>query len=219
MKTLSVQAWELSASIINAIKNHPFNQELMSGKLSRDKFTYYIEQDSLYLNDFSRCHAILATKAPPSYTQIFLKFSEYTLLAEQDAVHHFFKELFDFKSTHQTTPATLCYTNYLLRTCLMEPVEVGIAAVLPCFWVYRDIGLYIAQSSANNNPYARWIETYSSDDFGQAVNQAIVIFDELGLQTTEAIRQKMLDAFYKSTCFEWHFWNDAYNQVVFDRIK
>ena len=101
----------------------------------------------------------------------------------------------------------------------MEPVEVGIAAVLPCFWVYRDIGLYIAQSSANNNPYARWIEAYSSDDFSQAVNQAISIFDELGLQTTEAIRQKMLDAFYKSTCFEWHFWNDAYNQVVFDRIK
>ena len=219
MRTLSVQAWELSASIINAIKNHPFNQELMSGKLSRDRFTYYIEQDSLYLNDFSRCHAILATKVPPSYTQIFLKFSEYTLLAEQDAVHHFFKELFNFKSTNQITPATLCYTNYLLRTCLMEPVEVGIAAVLPCFWVYRDIGLYIAQSSANNNPYARWIETYSSDDFSQAVNQAISIFDELGLQTTEAIRQKMLDAFYKSTCFEWHFWNDAYNQVVFDRIK
>jgi len=28
--------------------------------------------------------------------------------------------------------------------------------------------------------------------------------------------RKMLDAFYKSAALEWHFWNDSYNQVVFD---
>ena len=29
-------------------------------------------------------------------------------------------------------------------------------------------------------------------------------------------RGLMLDSFYKSTALEWHFWNDSYNQVVFD---
>ena len=215
---LSEKAWELSSPIINAIKTHPFNQQLMSGILNRDIFTYYIEQDSLYLNDFSRCLAIIASKAPTAHIQHFLDFAKGALLAEQETVHYFFKQLFDIKETNKLTLATLSYTSYLLRTCSMEPIEVAIAAVLPCFWVYREIGLFIAKSSGSNNPYAQWIEVYSSDDFNHSVEKAISIFDELGRHTSEVIQQKMLDAFYKSTCLEWHFWNDAYNKTYFDNI-
>jgi thiaminase/transcriptional activator TenA len=49
-----------------------------------------------------------------------------------------------------------------------------------------------------------------------AVNQAIAIFDELADSANETTRQKMLDAYYKSICLEWHFWNDGYYLKRFD---
>jgi hypothetical protein len=44
----------------------------------------------------------------------------------------------------------------------------------------------------------------------------ISIFDEISQYTTEDVHEKMLTAFHTSTKWEWHFWNDAYQQAVFD---
>lgn len=216
--TLSKKAWETATKIITAIKQHPFNQELQQGTLPLDKFAYYIEQDTLYLQDFARCHAIIASKAPLEYVKCFLRYSEQTFIAEQEVVHQFFRNIYQFQKTELLSPATLSYTSYLLRICMSEPVEVGIAAILPCFWVYREIGLCIAKNYTANNPFARWIETYASNEFGAEVAEAIHIFDTLGAKANEIIQHKMLDAFYKSTCLEWHFWNDAYYQIAFDQV-
>ena len=83
-KKLSEKAWSLSKSVIQAIKNHPFNQELMKGTLARDKFAYYIEQDTLYLQDFARCHALLASKASLEDMKSFLTYSNQSLIVEQE---------------------------------------------------------------------------------------------------------------------------------------
>jgi thiaminase/transcriptional activator TenA len=219
LMTLSKTAWTMSAKIIQAIENHPFNQELMRGTLASDKFAYYIEQDSLYLQDFARCHALIASRVSHEYVRCFLRYSDYTFVAEQEIVHQYFRDTFHFQESGLLSPATLSYTSYLLRMCSTEAVEVGIAAVLPCFWIYREVGMYIARHAGANNPYSRWIETYSSDDFANSVNEAISIFDALADKAADATRQKMLDTFYKSTCLEWHFWNDAYYKIAFDDVN
>ena len=216
---LSTKAWNNSASIYEAIINHPFNQELMKGSLNQDKFACYIEQDVLYLQDFARCHAIMASKASLDHVRKFLKYSDYTFVAEQEIVHQFFKKAFDFKESGLITSATISYTSYMLRSCLNDSVEVGMAALLPCFWIYREVGNYIAKYADKSNPYYRWIETYTSEDFTNTVDEAIDIFNILAENTTENIRQKMIDAFYKSACLEWHFWNDAYKMKSFDDVS
>lgn len=133
-------------------------------------------------------------------------------------VHQFFKRTFQFTDTCMISLATLSYTSYLLHTCSMESVEVAVAAVLPCFWVYREVGNFIAQHSDSNNPFARWIDTYSSKEFDESVNEIIDIFDSLASKASDEIRERMLSAFYKSTCLELHFWNDAYNIAKLDSI-
>lgn len=215
---LSQQAWEKSAHIINAIKQHPFNQELMQGTLAPDKFAYYIEQDALYLQDFARCQALIAARAPLDYVRSFLRYADYTFIAEQEIVHQFFRTTFGFQATGKLTPATLSYTSWLLAVCSREPVEVAVAAVLPCFWVYRETGRHINSHANADNPFSRWIDTYSSADFDHTVNDAIHICDALAQKTSDDIRARMLDVFYKSTCLEWHFWNDAYHNAVFDDV-
>ncbi len=215
-KRLSDLAWHQSKEIVNAIKKHPFNTELASGVLSRDKFTYYIEQDALYLRDFSRSLAMISSRVPLEFVKDFLAFAEGALLAEQEVVHSVFKKAFNLQETGKLTPTTLAYTSFLLHVCSNKSVEVAVAAILPCFWVYREVGLAIVSGAKSENPYALWIETYSGEDFGQSVLKAIRIFDRLADQASEEIKIQMLDAFYKSTVFEWHFWNDSYNQTVFD---
>lgn len=210
---LSLKAWERSLPIYEAIIKHPFNQELMLGTLKLDKFSFYIEQDGLYLQDFSRCLAIIASKIALPKVRTFLHYADYALIEEQSVVHEFFEEKFDFKETGIISPATTSYTSYLLRTCALESVEVAVSAILPCFWIYREVGLFIQKHSGSNNPFARWIETYSSKDFVASVDEVIGIFDDLAVDAGDAIRQKMLDVFYNSTCLEWHFWNDAYNKT------
>lgn len=216
---LSTIAWEKTSHIYNAIINHPFNVELMDGTLDKKKFAYYIEQDVLYLQDASKCHAIISTRVPQEYANIFLKYAEYTLITEQELVHKYFKEMFKFNETGLLAPATISYTSYMLKTCLNDAVEVGIASLLPCLWIYREVGLHIAKYSNKNNPYYRWIETYISKDFYDAVEKTIEIFDDLASKTSENNRKKMLDAFYKTACLEWHFWNDSYNLTVFDDLN
>jgi len=215
---LSQQAWSLSTNIIEAIKAHPFNKELMHGTLPLDTFAYYIEQDTLYLQDFTRCHAIIASKISHEYIRCFLSYADSTATAEQDTIHHYFSQALNFKKIGSLTPATLSYTSHILQLCATQSAEIGVAAILPCLWVYSEIGSYMEKYSKPDNPYARWIEVYSSDSFKVTVNEVITIFDDLAAKTTAAVQQQMLDAFYKSTCWEWHFWNDAYNKTAFDAI-
>lgn len=214
----SKEVWKKVSPIIDAIMEHPFNQELAFGTLSEDKFAFYIEQDSRFLQDFAMSHAIIATKISAEFILPFLQFASNTIKEEQEIVHEYFRKIYNFTSTGKITPATLSYTSYLLRVCSLEPVEVGVAAVLPCFWVYREVGLAIAKNSASNNPYSRWIETYASDGFSKTVSEVIRIFDALAAKTTPEIRERMYEAFYNTTVLEWHFWNDAYYQNVFDEI-
>jgi thiaminase/transcriptional activator TenA len=218
MLKLSQQALDYSANILQGIKNHPFNQELMQGTLALDKFAFYIEQDSRYLQDFAKCYAILAAKAPAKYMPFFLRHADSTIASEHTGVHQYFRNSLKLQEMGRITPATFSYTNYLLRICHNEILELGVASVLPCLWVYREVGLMMATQVSQHNPYLRWIEVYASDDFSKCVDEIINIFDVLGAQAGEVIRQSMIKIFYNSVCLEWHFWNDAYHKVVFDEI-
>lgn len=217
--SFSKTVWNHTLPVYQAIIDHPFNQELMKGILERQKFNIYIEQDSLYLQDFSRCLALIASRIPLSYIRPFLRFSEMALIAEQEVVHQFFKDQDGYEEMGVLTSATLSYTSYLLKTCSLDRYEVAVAAVLPCFWIYREVGRHIAENTVYQNPYARWIETYASEDFSKGVDEAIRIFDALAAQASEEIQEKMKEAFYKSSVLEWHFWNDAYGMRGFDSLR
>ncbi|MFY7697955.1 MAG: thiaminase II [Legionella sp.] len=218
MTKLSERALEQCQIIIQAIKEHPFNKKLADGSLNVEKFAYYIEQDILYLRDFARSLAIIASRAPLKFVKDFLSFSEGALIAEQEVVHRFFLDTFNIQATGKLAPATLSYTSYLLQMSSIAPVELAIASMLPCFWVYNIVGQSIAQriDIASQNPYKKWIETYSGKEFSDSVERAIQIFDEIALSVSDDIKHLMVNAFYKSTVLEWHFWNDSYNQAVFD---
>ena len=112
----------------------------------------------------------------------------------------------------EPSPDCLGYTSFLLATAYHEPWEVLVAALLPCFWIYWDVGSAIAQRADAANPYRAWIDTYADEGFGEAVRTVIGITDRAAAATTPAVQARMLTAFVRSTQYEWLFWDGAYQQ-------
>ena len=88
--------------------------------------------------------------------------------------------------------------------------EEAVAGLLPCFWIYREVGNAIHAAAAADNPYRRWIDTYAGDDFSASVDRAIAITDDVAADASEASRTRMRDAYVTSTRLEWMFWESAY---------
>ncbi|MBC7234877.1 MAG: TenA family protein, partial [Chloroflexi bacterium] len=176
-----------------------------------ERFRFYIQQDALYLADFGRALAILGGRSTaPERMLAFVRFAEGAIVVER-ALHQEYFRLFgiDRPMTVQP-PSCFAYTNFLLATVAVRSYEEGIAALLPCFWIYRQVGIHIHAQAAAGNPYQRWIDTYAGEEFGRLVEQAIAITDQVAEETGAALREAMKTAFVTSSRLEWMFWDSAY---------
>jgi thiaminase (transcriptional activator TenA) len=207
-----MQLWEETKWIYEKIIHLPFNQELMKGTLKKDKFIFYIRQDSLYLLDYCRVLATIASKLDKTEKILqFLKFAEDSILVEK-AMHETFLSEYKGDTYNQKSPACFAYTNFLMSTVAFRSTEEAVASILPCFWIYREVGDYIYSNALTNNPYHKWIDTYSAEEFRKATDIAIEATDEIADKASSAIRLKMTDVFILSTKLEYIFWESAYKK-------
>ena len=117
-----------------AIIEHPFNRELGQGTLPVEKFKFYIQQDALYLVDFSRALAIVGAKARlPGWILDFLEFAKDGLVVERALHEEYFLVLLVTPEVEQA-PGCFTYTNYLVATASHRSFEEA-AALLPCFGI------------------------------------------------------------------------------------
>lgn len=208
--TFTKSLWKGIEGIYEAIIDHPFNRELAQGSLPVEKFKFYIRQDALYLVDFSRALAIVGSKALlPHRILDFLEFAKDGLVVER-ALHEEYFRRFDVSPDVDQAPACFAYTNYLVATASHRSFEEATAALLPCFWIYREVGMQIVGRSVPDNPYQLWIDTYAGEEFAAAVKRAIEVTEEVAAGTTAQGRQRMSEAFVLSSRLEWMFWDSAY---------
>jgi len=208
---LSDLAWNKSYSVYKAFIYHPFNQDLMSGTLPMSKFSYYMEQDSYYIRNEARVEGDIVSLINEEYMDDFLGYSFDSLLYLK-TVDYFF-EITNSTKIGNLTAASIDYSNHILSR---NSFEESVAAILPCFWFYSEAGVYMADNMSDNNPYAQWIDSYSSEEFSKKTNKLIDIFDYLADHSTPNMREAMVDAFYKSAIKEVIFYNDIYDMRYYD---
>jgi len=206
----SNEAWQAIAGIYTAIQEMPFIEKLRTGTLEMEKFQYYLKQDSLYLEDFSRSLAMIGARLPNiNDTHLFLGFSEGAIAAEV-GLHEAYFKAYAVESRGEMLPACHHYTSYLKATVVTESVEVAMAAVLPCFWIYKEIGDYIyANRIEAQNPFSAWIDTYAGDEFGEGVRKAIDACNRYAEQASPETRKAMTQAFVYASQLEFDFWDAA----------
>ena len=216
MTDFSAEAWQRTAHLRQMIDALPFNTELTAGTLSRERFQGYIMQDALYLSQYSRILAIAGARGPDTSTLHAFGSCALEAVAVEQALHERYLTEFGVDparlATAEPSPDCLGYTSFLLATAYHDPWEVLVAALLPCFWIYWDVGSRIAKTAAATNPYRAWIDTYADEAFGEAVRSVITVTDQAAAATTQAIQQRMMTAFIRSTQYEWLFWDSAYQQ-------
>jgi thiaminase/transcriptional activator TenA len=133
-------------------------------------------------------------------------------VAVEQALHGQYLSQFGSDPTKaEPSPDCLGYTSFLLATAYHEPWEVLMAAVLPCFWIYWDVGNTIARQATAENPYRAWIDTYSDAAFGNAVRAVIAATDTAAAGASETVRARMMTTFIRSTQYEYLFWDGAYH--------
>lgn len=87
----SKELWKESRAIYEQILEHPFIIELSQGMLSRERFAYYLQQDSLYLIDFARALAYIAAKVEGTSEIVsFLKFAMAAMIEERELHRDYF---------------------------------------------------------------------------------------------------------------------------------
>ncbi len=216
MTSFSDTAWERVARLRRAIHALPFNRELADGTLSTERFRGYIVQDALYLGQYARILALAGARGPAGAVLRAFASCALEAVAVEQTLHEQYLAQFGVDAARvadaEPSPDCLGYTSFLLATAYHEPWEVLVAALPPCFWVYWDVGSAIADRADAANPYRAWIDTYADEVFGEAVRTVIGITDRAAAATTQAIQDRMLTAFVRSTQYEWLFWDGAYQQ-------
>ena len=208
--SFSESAWKAIEPIYKSILKHPFNQELSEGILAKEKFQFYIKQDSLYLVDFARALAVAASRANnPDDLVLLLDFSKGAIIAER-GLHEFYFDFYGIKMDVEKAPSCFTYTNFLISKAIHGSYEESLAALLPCFWIYQEVGLDIHKNAASQNPYQKWIDIYSGEDFQGVVKNAIELTDRVAKDASRKQLQQMKETFIASTRLEWMFWDSAY---------
>ncbi|HEY9359421.1 MAG TPA: TenA family protein [Xanthobacteraceae bacterium] len=213
-KLFSREAWNRNAVLYETIRTLPFNAQLASGALSESRFKHYITQDAHYLVGFGRALALAAAKAPDADRIVqFAKAAEGALVVERALHGSFFKQYGITAQLFAQTPLSpAChhYVCYLLATAYAEPYEVLLAALLPCFWIYAEVGRDIHARAAAANPYRAWIDTYAGEEFHAAVRAMIAATDDAAKEVNSPLRARMHAAFTRAAQLEWVFWDSAF---------
>ncbi|GGK50380.1 thiaminase II [Salinarimonas ramus] len=210
----SADAWARNEAAYETIRTMPFNAELADGRLSRERFVHYIVQDAHYLIGFGRALALAAAKArDPDRIVHFARAAESAIVVERSLHGSFFEEWgIDAKAfaAIPVQPSAHHYVSYLTATAFAEPYEVVLAALLPCFWIYAEVGRDIHQRAGADNPYRAWIDTYAGEEFHAAVARMIAATDEAAAQASPALLARMHEAYTAATRLEYLFWDGAW---------
>lgn len=207
----SENAWGKIEPIYQKIIKMPFITELMDGTLDKAKFQFYMAQDSIYLEHFGKAMALIAGRANKiSDSLAFISFAENAIMVE-NSLHEFYFKDFGVTDKGSEQPACHHYIHFLKSTIALSSIEVGMASVLPCFWIYKIVGDYILQNQTKkNNPYQKWIDTYGGEEFSSTVSKAIMICDKVAIMATDQIKEEMTGVFITATRLEFDFWDSAY---------
>lgn len=207
----SDKSWETIRPIFNSILEMPFIQELMNGNLDKEKFKFYMQQDSKYLENFGKTLSLIASRSyDVKETISFIHFAETAIIAERE-LHDFYFKDFNIIPAKVIEPVCHHYTSHIKATSAFESVEVGMASVLPCFWIYKKVGEYVYKNKkSENNPYQKWIDTYAGNDFDLIVKDAIEICDNAASNASVKIQTQMTEVFITSARLEFEFWDSAY---------
>ena len=201
-----------NADLWNKILNHKFILEMGEATLPLEKFTYYLSQDSYYLDGLLKTFAYASAKAPTrDLTKFFAE-----LIVETVKGEIAMQEIRSIVEVKPKPVNNVCkdYVEYLLKVGVEDGFYEIVSSTLPCMWTYQLIGEKLKKSKGvKHKVYGIWIKEYSSKGYRKLVDKMRRIVDE----AEEKLSQETLNIIRKhfKVCSEYElkFWDMAYNPL------
>jgi thiaminase (transcriptional activator TenA) len=214
-KKFSAQLRKRNERIWRAIENHAFLRELHAGTLPMNRFTYFILQDYVYLLDFAQVLCQGGAKSPDLETlELFARHAIGAVEVERSFHASFGKTLGLSRKQLDTVPRgpiTEAYIGHLQSVARSGSLGELVAAVLPCYWIYGEVGRRLYKGRPRRPKiYREWIETYAGEAFWQPVREQIRLMDRLGEIASIREKKQMAGHFMLSSRYEFMFWEQAY---------
>jgi thiaminase/transcriptional activator TenA len=212
--SLTDRLWSSIDDTYKAILAHPFIEGLTSGSLDRNAFCFYVVQDSLYLREYSRALAISGARSPnENAIKMFSEHAAGAIAVERQLHESFFVDFGISEQQVGTTekaPTNLAYTSYLLASAYGGSFVEALGAVLPCYWIYWEVGKILLERGSPDPLYKRWIETYGGEEFAAVVRAVLALTDEIGADLSRNEESNMIEHFKTTARYEWMFWDMGY---------
>lgn len=207
------ELWSSIETIYGRTLEHPFLLGLSDGTLPPARFQFYLEQDTLYLGAFAQALEKLARKAPDAASAAILKRHATEAIAAEKSLHRSILDSYGGTwGPRKMAPNNYAYTQHFLRAVEQEPFAEGLAALLPCYWIYLEVGRVLVKRGSKDPNYQKWITNYASDDYAKSVNEVLAMMDKQGRTLPAARRKRCFDLFTLSARYEYLFWDMAWTE-------
>ncbi|TDL30878.1 thiaminase II [Jeotgalibacillus sp. S-D1] len=194
--------------------DHPFVKGIGDGTLSLDRFRFYVMQDAYYLTHFAKVQALGAVKATDLFTTNRLAIHAQGTFEAELSLHEGFSAILGItdedKANFEPAPTAYAYASHMYRAGQGSLGDI-IAGLLPCYWLYYEIGERLKACSPKEPIYQQWIETYGGDWFRSLVEEQIARLDELAEKASEEDLARWTQHFLISSQYEYAFWEMAYS--------
>jgi thiaminase (transcriptional activator TenA) len=210
-RTFAGELWASIGDVYAAILEHPFVVGLSDGSLDREAFAFFVVQDAHYLRGYARALSVAAARAPAEADiAMFAQHAAGAIAVERELHESFFRE---FGLSEQdvadtpVAPTNLACTSYLLASAYGGSFAELLGAVLPCYWIYWEVGKALLERGSPDPLYQRWIDTYGGEEFAAVVHAVLELTDRIAPDLSPAERRQLAQRFRTSSRYEWMFWD------------
>ena len=102
-------------------------------------------------------------------------------------------------------PTAYHYVSHMYRQLIEGTPKTAAASMLPCSWLYQEIGAQLVKQHSPEPLYQRWIETYAGEEAYQHVQEERQLLDQLYEESSPQEQAAMITAFVISSEMEYAF--------------
>lgn len=102
------------------------------------------------------------------------------------------------------------YTSHMYRVAYQGHLGDIIAAILPCYWLYYEIGEKLQSYTPSEPIYQEWVAAYGGEWFRTLVEEQINRLDKIAETLSKDDLERMKEHFIISSQYEYSFWEMAH---------
>ena len=198
MTTLSESLREYGRPRVREWVRLPLLAGVAAGDLPIERFRNYLQQDYLYLREYTRLYSRLAAAAPEEHVDHLIRLAANLVDVELES-HRRLGEQFGATFTGLApSPECSAYISFLRESS--EVFSEGLVAVLPCLWGYGEALSLVPRENAGI--YRPWLDVYAGGAYDSMIERHCLMLDEADVPEGRAY-----ELFDRALEHEIGFWN------------